>query len=127
LETLASSKCRTKYISPYWLTLKQANDLGGSVRKGEHGEIVVFWRVDEAANGDVESDLGQEDDERNRRHFILRFYRVWNMEQCSLPQAVLDRLPKIETYHHDQIEAAERIIANMPNPPEIEFAGSKAY
>jgi antirestriction protein ArdC len=38
----------TKYISPYWLTLKQANDVGGSVRKGEHSEIVVFWRVDEA-------------------------------------------------------------------------------
>ena len=117
----------TKHGSPYWLTLKQANDLGGSVRKGEHGQIVVFWRVDEAANGDVESDLGQEDDERNRRRFILRFYRVWNMEQCSLPQAVLDRLPKIETYQHDPIEAAERIMANMPNSPEIEFAGSKAY
>jgi len=28
-------------------------------------------------------DLGQEDDERNRWRFILRFYRVWNMEQCS--------------------------------------------
>lgn len=25
----------TKYVSPYWLTLRQANELGGSVRKGE--------------------------------------------------------------------------------------------
>ena len=116
----------TKYVSPYWLTLKQANELGGSVRKGEHGEIVVFWRVDEAENADVES-AEQENDKRNRRRFVLRFYRVWNLEQCSLPQAVIDKLPKGERYQHDPIEAAERLMANMPNPPEIEFAGSKAF
>ncbi len=57
---------------------------------------------------------------------MLRFYRVWNLEQCNLPQAVLDKLPKIET-HHDPIEAVEKIISGMPNPPEIARAGSKAY
>ena len=33
----------TKYISPLWLTMKQANELGGSVGKGERSQIVVFW------------------------------------------------------------------------------------
>jgi antirestriction protein ArdC len=116
----------SNYAAPYWLTLKQANELGGSVRKGEHGEIVVFWRVDEAAHAHSES-AEQENDDRNRRRFVLRFYRVWNVEQCSLPQAVIDKLPKVEKYQHDSIEAAERITANMPNPPDIEFAGSKAF
>ena len=116
----------TKYVSPYWLTLKQANDVGGSVRKGEHGEIVVFWRVGEAENRDIES-AEQESDDRKRQRFVLRFYRVWNLEQCSLPQLVIDKLPKVERYQHDPIEAAERIMVNMPNPPEIEFAGSKAF
>jgi antirestriction protein ArdC len=41
--------------------------------------------------------------------------------------APLDKLPKIETHEHDPIEAAERIIASMPNPPEIQHAGSKAF
>jgi antirestriction protein ArdC len=36
-----------KYASPYWLTFKQANQLGGSLRKGEHGEVIVFWKVDQ--------------------------------------------------------------------------------
>jgi len=49
------------------------------------------------------------------------------VEQCDLPQGVLDKLPKIQTYQHDPIEAAERIIANMPKPPEIQYTGSKAY
>ena len=64
---------------------------------------------------------------KDRRRFLLRYYRVWNVEQCQLPQAALDKLPKIETYDHDPIEAAERIIAGMPNPPKIRYGGTKAY
>jgi antirestriction protein ArdC len=118
----------TTYVSPYWLTLRQANELGGSVRKGEHGQIVIFWKVDRDA--EPGNDAGPEnidECEKSRRRFVLRFYRVFNAEQCELPQAVLDKLPKIETYQHDPIEAAERIIANMPNPPAIEYRGTKAF
>jgi len=118
----------TKYVSPFWLTMKQANELGGSVRKGEHSQIVVFWKVDQIASAETETNPeNDEADEKSRRRFVLRYYRLFNLEQCELPQAVLDKLPKIETYQHDPIEAAERIIAGMPNPPEIQYAGSKAF
>ncbi len=118
----------TKYVSPFWVTMRQANELGGSVRKGEHSQIVVFWKVDQIASAETETDLeNDEANEKSRRRFVLRYYRLFNLEQCDLPQAVLDKLPKIETYQHDPIEAAERIIAGMPNPPEIQYAGSKAF
>jgi len=118
----------TKYVSPFWLTMKQANQLGGSVRKGEHSQIVVFWKIDQLANGKSEADSEEhETDDKTRRRFVLRYYRLFNLEQCELPQAVLDKLPKIETHQHDPIDAAERIIAGMPNPPEIQYAGSKAF
>jgi antirestriction protein ArdC len=118
----------TKYVSPFWLTMKQANELGGSVRKGEHSHIVVFWKVDQIADAETETDPKKDEaQEKNRRRFVLRYYRLFNSEQCELPQIVLDKLPKIETHQHDPIEAAERIIAGMPNPPEIQYAGSKAY
>jgi antirestriction protein ArdC len=108
--------------------MKQANQLGGSVRKGEHSQIVVFWKIDQLANGKSEADSEEhEADDKTRRRFVLRYYRLFNLEQCELPQAVLDKLPKIETHQHDPIEAAERIIAGMPNPPEIQYAGSKAF
>ena len=32
------------YASPFWLTFKQAQTLGGSVRKGEKACPVVFWK-----------------------------------------------------------------------------------
>jgi antirestriction protein ArdC len=109
----------TKYVSRYWLTIRQANEHGGLVRKGEHGQVVVFWKIDQGADAESEPDPESVDEsEKSRRRFVLRFYKVWNIEQCELPQAVHDKLPKIETYQHDPIEAAERIIANMPNPPE---------
>jgi antirestriction protein ArdC len=115
-----------KYASPYWLTFKQANQLGGSVRKGEHGEVIVLWKVDQVADNATGDDAEAEVDQKHRR-FVLRYFRVWNLQQCDLPQAVLDKLPKIESHQHDPIEAAERIIREMPNPPEIQYAGSKAF
>lgn len=118
----------TKYLSPFWLTMRQANELAGAVRKGEHSQIVVFWKFDQIAH--VESEIDSEELERNEkshRRFVLRYYRLFNLEQCELPQTVFDKLPKIETHKHGRIEAGERIVAGMPNPPEIERGGSKAF
>ena len=118
----------TKYVSPFWLTMKQANELGGSVRKGEHSQIVVFWKVDQIANAESETDSEEHNtDDKARRRFVLRYYRLFNREQCELPQAVLNKLPQIQTQEHDPIDAAERIIAGMPNPPDIQYAGSQAF
>jgi antirestriction protein ArdC len=103
----------TKYALPYWLTFKQANQLGGSVRKGEHGEVIVFWKVDQVADSATGVDIEKVEADKRRR-FVLRYFRVWNLEQCDLPQAVLDKLPKIETHQHDPIEAAEASSAKCP-------------
>ena len=116
----------SKYVSPFWLTYRQTTELGGHVRKGEESTIVIFWKVEDLKQSG-EGRGTQESNENNRRRFLLRYYRLFNLEQCELPQAVLDKLPKIETHEHDPIEAAERIIAGMPNPPEIQYAGSKAF
>src|SRR5580658_6962450 len=108
----------SKYVSPFWLTMRQANELGGHVRKGEESTIVVFWKIEDAtqSNGDLDNEeTDGKTDGKTRRRFLLRYYRVFNLEQCELPQSVLDKIPTAETHEHDPIEAAERIIAAMPN------------
>ena len=43
--------------SPYWVTFKQAKTLGGSVRKGEKGSMVVFyktWDREDKVTGEVD-------------------------------------------------------------------------
>jgi antirestriction protein ArdC len=116
----------SKYVSPFWLTIRQANELGGHIRRGEESTAVVFWKIDDVKQSTEGLD-NEETGGKLRRRFLLRFYRVWNVEQCDLPRGVLDKLPKIETHEHDPIEAAERIIADMPNRPEIQYTGSKAF
>ncbi|MGO9606568.1 MAG: ArdC family protein [Candidatus Binataceae bacterium] len=115
----------SKYVSPFWLTMRQANELGGHVRKGEESMIIVFWKVEDRRGDAQEGDATS--DEECRRRFVLRYYRVWNVEQCELPEPVLEKLPRIETHEHDPIEAVERIVAGMPNPPAIEHGGTKAF
>ena len=116
----------SKYTSPYWLTMRQANELGGHVRKGEESTAIVFWKVDDARDDAEDASVNERNDKAHRR-FLLRYYRVWNLEQCELPAKLLDKLPKIDTYQHDPIETAERIIAEMSNPPKIQYGGSQAF
>lgn len=66
------------YSDPRWLTFKQAQAKGGSVRRGQHGTQIVFWRivtkdtVDEATGETVRSGYP-----------MLRIYTVFNVEQCD--------------------------------------------
>jgi antirestriction protein ArdC len=103
--------------------MRQANELGGSVRRGEQSTIIVFWKVD----GEPDQDGPDTANKETRRRFLLRHYHVFNVEQCDLRQNVLDKLPKIETHEHDPIDEAERIIADVPQRPELQTAGSKAF
>jgi antirestriction protein ArdC len=76
------------YTSPYWATIRQINELSGHIRKGEKATPVVFWRIYvdgvEAKAGDPEPET-QEAEGQGRRRFVLRYYSVFNTDQCELP------------------------------------------
>ena len=69
------------YPDSRWLTVRQANALGGCVKQGEHGASVVFfkWReVEEEADPDAE---------HRRVVPLLRAYTVFNASQVAfLPE-----------------------------------------
>jgi antirestriction protein ArdC len=66
------------YSAPIWLTYRQARELGGHVRKGEHGASVVYASTfrkteqDEATGEEVERDIP-----------FLKGYTVFNVEQVE--------------------------------------------
>lgn len=69
-----------RYERAEWLSFKQARALGGTVRKGESGVPIVFFRL--AERDDVDAPEGV------RRIPILRTYTVFNRAQCDgLPSA----------------------------------------
>jgi len=104
------------YASPYFLSMKQVNAMGGKVRKGEKSCPVVFWRFVEA----------KEDAPDERGYAMLRYYRVFNVEQCEgLPAG---KIPEIEipTREHRSLEVAETLVDSIPNPPKINHARTLA-
>ena len=84
------------YEAPVYVTFKRALDLGGHVRKGEHGFPVVLWKTDRIAD--------EEDLTKLRTAFLLRHYHVFNVAQVEglPPEAV----PQVETFAHDPIPEA---------------------
>ena len=118
------------YTSPYWATIRQINELSGRVRKGEKSTPVVYWRVYvdgvEVKLGEAEPET-QEAEGQSRRRFVLRYYSVFNTEQCELPASITEKLALPEPHQFDPIEACEKILAGMPNPPKIVHAGDQAF
>ena len=96
------------FESPFFITFKQARDLGGFVRKGERGFPVVFWTF-------VEKE-GEE-----KRIPLLRYYTVFNLSQVDGMKA-----PTVEPRAIRPIDRCEEILSSMPNPPSIAFGGNRA-
>jgi antirestriction protein ArdC len=71
------------YRTPRYLTFKQALELGGHVRKGEHGSRVYFVKQLQVRDENGEGDA-------TRFVPMLREYTVFNVDQCDgLPSRVM--------------------------------------
>ena len=115
--------------SPFWLTYKQAQRLGGHVRKGEHGIEVVVWKWVKKTVEPTEPAAGEPTEPtRTKRYAMLRSYTVFNATQCELPEDWREQaeITAPELPEADKIQACEQIVANMPDRPEIVHAGVKA-
>src|SRR5450432_2200584 len=70
------------YRTPRFLTFKQALELGGNVRKGEHGTKVYFVKQLQVREN------GADDNSSTRLVPMLREYTVFNVDQCqNLPDS----------------------------------------
>jgi antirestriction protein ArdC len=83
--------------------------------------------VEVKANGDQHYAEHEQQQGQGRRRFVLRYYSVFNTEQWALPQSVIEELAIPEERTIDPIEACEKVLAQMPNPPEIQHAGDKVF
>lgn len=105
------------YEDPRWLTFKQAQGKGGSVRKGEKSQLAIFWKIIKKK---------EEDQDKEKKFALLRAYRVFNVEQCE----GLD-LPSIECdgKDHDPIASGEEIIKGYAGDLRGGFhhGGGRAY
>ena len=102
------------YPSPFWLTFKQVQTLGGRIRIEEHAFPVVFWKI-----------FKEEGDSEDKRIPFLRYYSVFNVAQCEGLNVPV--IPTVETDPTFQpIEKCEQMVAAMPKRPDIHHNGARA-
>ncbi len=71
------------YRSPRFLTFKQVLELGGNVRRGEHGTKVYFVKQLQV------HDKGSDNNSATRFVPMMREYTVFNVDQCEdLPESI---------------------------------------
>jgi antirestriction protein ArdC len=97
------------YGSPFWLTFKQCKDLGGNVRKGARATPVIYWNWLEI----------EKDGEAEEKVPFLRYYAVFNVQQCEgIPQDKVPQVP-VNTNDIDRITLCEEIIEAIEDRPAI--------
>ena len=100
------------YESPNWLTLRQANAMGGQIKPGEKSCPVVFWKPMQVKDKESGED---------RKIPFLRLYHVFNVTQCT----GLKNLPPADDTAFIQTLPAE-LVANMPQRPVIKHGMAMA-
>jgi len=98
------------YTSPVWGTLRQWNEAGARIRKGERSSLVVFWK-----------DLPRRDDgddEEAGRRFVLKTSGVFNAAQVEGWEDIAPPVPL-------DLSAAEKLV--MAAGVDLRYGGGRAY
>ena len=106
------------YESPYWLTFKQAKELGGYVKEGAKGTPIVYC---DTFKKEV---VGKDGEVEERELSFLRYYTVFNVAQVDgieVPASDVAERP------FSPIHECERIVADMPFPPAIKTGSDRAF
>ena len=105
-----------------WLSYRQAEKLGASVRAGERSNMVVYFNVGEER---INAKTG-----KLSKPFLLRYSRVFNISQCVHgEQSLADKLGlnAAEGAPVGSIESCDAIVCNMPNRPIVKASDRAWY
>jgi len=107
------------FTCPIWMTYKQAQEIGGQVRKGETGSLVVF------ANTVTRTETTEAGEETEREIPFMKGYTVFNGEQIDgLPdQYRATAAPTLDPV--SRIDHAEQFFA--ATGADIRHGGNRAY
>lgn len=108
------------YSSKYWMTFNQCKSKGGSIKSGEHGLPVTFWKLWNPKTRQ-EEDITDETAKNPNGIPVLRYYTVFNILQTTIEP------PETDKKQHEPIPEAEAIIAGYSTKPEIKHEEPRAY
>ena len=109
----------TDFSSPYFLTYRQAQNLGGHIKKGSHGIPIVFWQIvkPSTAKKNEEDDMVEVSE---RTVPFMKYYTVFNLSQTEGIELV-----KFTEHKRDfkPLETCEQIVKGYKASPIILHQG----
>lgn len=99
------------YKKPYFLTFNQVNKLGGKIKKGSKGTLVIYTDTFEVED---------EDEEEKKQIPFIRYYKVFNIEQC-------EGIDVPELFNHKRKPDYEEVLKTYEGKPKITEGGRAFY
>jgi Antirestriction protein len=113
------------YTNPHWMTYRQAHELGGQVRKGEKGNLVVHAGTFTPKDGETGEPITDSEGEETSRAYLKR-YVVFNVEQIDGLDMSKFPAPLVEIKNRDQRDPElDAAFARYPVP--YREGGNSAY
>lgn len=110
------------YASRYWMTYRQAQELGGQVRKGETAEPSIYFNS--TSKTDVDQATGEETSKTIR---FMRSYSVFNASQIEGLPPHFYPSPVPEAPPQPSVKAAAIQAFFAPIPADIRHGGDRAF
>jgi len=107
------------YALPHYVTFKQAQALGGTVKADQKGTPVVYWNVHRKET------TGDNGESVTSAYAFIKHYYVFNVEQCeglNLPD--MPEPPQVDWNSCDQADA---IVSRLNLSGGLTHAGDSAY
>ena len=109
------------YTYPFFASFKQISEAGGKVKKGEKAFPVVYWKITKKEKENPETG-----EDEITRLFYANYYNVFNLDQTE--GLNMDKfLNAIPNNPNDPLEICDKIISNMPTPPNFTKNESGAF
>lgn len=110
------------YLDPYWLTYRQAQELGGTVKKGEKGTPIVFFKFG----------VKEESDGEEKKWAMAKYSVAFNVAQCEIPglDKILDKQRakrKADRIQFTPLERCEKVLKGFETLPKIQHVEQRAY
>jgi len=125
--------------TPYWITFNQVQALRDkqykagkgqstgtgekiSVKKGATSRLVFFWKFFNKVEKVYNNKSGEYED-KARRGFFAKTFRVFNIADCHLPKEFLAKLTEGEVTKQP---SAEELISKYTDAPAVHYQGARA-
>lgn len=122
---LWQAQAENGYKHNQWLTFKQAQELGGNVRRGEHGEHIVYFKPLLIKETDQVTGL-----ETEKKIPLLKAYVVFNIDQIdNLPERFYKKTEPRQITEKARDEVAEKAISDCVSRfgLSVSFGGDRAF